>query len=285
MIITKLCHKYKYVQAICLALLIPLMLLEDVLTAIWEDCVNSAISLSPTSSVCSDHRKSHRESQRKISFITTMQECSPVRVTMRDCSRAGYGPLTLFTPSTSNHNKENSTMKQIAIPVVTSKGYTQIEVAFNADGIPVVTSLNVAEVFGKMHHHVMRDIDALDCSRELRESKFVLASYKPERAKRSYPMYEMTRDGFTFLAMGFTGERAAQFKEGYIKAFNQMEAELTSGTAWLSSPTSQTPSKPPVLGLTSMNSVWRWNPCQRSHLRELRTRHRERDHAPQGHPL
>jgi Rha family phage regulatory protein len=117
-------------------------------------------------------------------------------------------------------------MKQIAIPVVTSKGYTQIEVAFNADGIPVVTSLNVAEVFGKMHHHVMRDIDALDCSREFRESNFGLSSYKPERAKRSYPMYEMTRDGFTFLAMGFTGERAAQFKEGYIKAFNQMEAEL-----------------------------------------------------------
>ena len=47
--------------------------------------------------------------------------------------------------------------------------------------------------------------------------------------KRELPMYLMTRDGFTFLAMGFTGKVAAQFKEAYINAFNEMEAMLRSG--------------------------------------------------------
>lgn len=59
---------------------------------------------------------------------------------------------------------------------------------------------------------------------------FQVSSYQPLGAKRSYPMYLMTRDGFTFLAMsdagatGFTGARAAEFKEKYIAEFNRMEA-------------------------------------------------------------
>lgn len=68
----------------------------------------------------------------------------------------------------------------------------------------MTTSLKVAEVFGKNHFHVMRDIEALECSADFRESNFGFYSFKPEGAKRSYPMYLMTRDGFTFLAMGFT---------------------------------------------------------------------------------
>jgi len=51
---------------------------------------------------------------------------------------------------------------------------------------------------------VIKAIKALDCSREFKELNFEVSSYKPEGAKRSYPMYLMTRDGFTFLAMGFT---------------------------------------------------------------------------------
>jgi Rha family phage regulatory protein len=81
--------------------------------------------------------------------------------------------------------------------------------------VPMTTSLKVAEVFGKTHFNVMESIKALDCSSEFIELNFQVSSYKPEGAKRSYPMYLMTRDGFTFLAMsdagatGFTGARAA----------------------------------------------------------------------------
>lgn len=94
------------------------------------------------------------------------------------------------------------------------------------EGNPVTTSLKVAEVFGKEHKHVLRDIEALDCSEDFRKSNFGLSSYQPDGAKRSYPMYLMTRDGFTFLAMGFTGAKAAEFKEKYIAEFNRMEAHI-----------------------------------------------------------
>lgn len=98
--------------------------------------------------------------------------------------------------------------------------------------VPMTTSLKVAEVFGKMHCHVMEAVQKLDCSKEFRESNYRLSSFKPERAKRSYPMYLMTRDGFTFLAMGFTGARAAEFKERYIAEFNRMEAEHSATKAF-----------------------------------------------------
>jgi Rha family phage regulatory protein len=94
------------------------------------------------------------------------------------------------------------------------------------NGKAMTTSLKVAEVFGKEHKHVMRDIEALECSADFRKSNFGLSSYSVPNNRRPYPMYLMTRDGFTFLAMGFNGKRAAQFKEKYIEAFNRMEAEL-----------------------------------------------------------
>ncbi|WP_319584894.1 Rha family transcriptional regulator [uncultured Pseudodesulfovibrio sp.] len=99
------------------------------------------------------------------------------------------------------------------------------------NGKATTTSLKVAEVFGKQHHNVIRDIEALDCSQEFKELNFEVYSYKPEGAKRSYPMYHMTRDGFVFLAMGFNGKRAAQFKEKYIEAFNKMEQTMNDPVA------------------------------------------------------
>jgi Rha family phage regulatory protein len=98
------------------------------------------------------------------------------------------------------------------------------------DGQPRVTSRDVAEIFGRRHDNVLRDIQRLDCSEGFRllnfeESSFLNAQNKPQ------PMVEMTRDGFTFLAMGFTGPRAAQFKEAFIAAFNDMEAQLRGGSA------------------------------------------------------
>lgn len=88
-----------------------------------------------------------------------------------------------------------------------------------------VTSLDVAETFGKEHFHVLRDIERMECSRQFRESNFGFSSYKSLQNK-DMPMYIMTRDGFTLLVMGYTGELAIKFKEAYIKQFNAMEAVL-----------------------------------------------------------
>lgn len=105
-----------------------------------------------------------------------------------------------------------------------------MKVDFNAlvmvdHGVPVTTSLRVAEIFKKQHKHVLRAIQNLDCSKDFTERNFGLSEYK-DSTGRKLPMYEMTKDGFVFLAMGFTGKEAAQFKEAYINAFNWMQEEL-----------------------------------------------------------
>lgn len=89
----------------------------------------------------------------------------------------------------------------------------------------ITTSLKIAEKFGKEHAHVLRDIRDMECSDAFRESNFGLSSYKSTQGK-TLPMYEVTRDGFTLLAMGYTGKEAMRFKEDYINAFNAMENEL-----------------------------------------------------------
>ena len=89
----------------------------------------------------------------------------------------------------------------------------------------VVSSLDVAETFGKEHFHVLRDIRELGCSEEFRQSNFGLTSYYDSQGKKR-DMYIMTRDGFTMLVMGYTGELAMRFKEAYIKQFNAMEAAV-----------------------------------------------------------
>lgn len=97
------------------------------------------------------------------------------------------------------------------------------------DGKIVTTSLQVAEVFNKLHRHVLRDIRNLECSSKFQESNFGLSFYHSKLLNGGYkkqPMYYITKDGFTFLAMGFTGKVAARFKEAYINAFNEMEKRL-----------------------------------------------------------
>lgn len=83
-------------------------------------------------------------------------------------------------------------------------------------------SLMVAKMFEKDHNKVLRDIRELDCSESFRLSNFGQSTYKNEQGKKQ-PCYNMTRDGFVFLVMGYRGKKAAQFKEAYIKRFNQME--------------------------------------------------------------
>lgn len=92
----------------------------------------------------------------------------------------------------------------------------------------VTTSMRVAEVFGKQHKNVVRDIKSLDCSEEFRELNFEPSKidYQNGNIKKQLPMYYITRDGFMFLVMGFTGKTAAKWKEAYIKAFNEMEAKI-----------------------------------------------------------
>jgi Rha family phage regulatory protein len=98
------------------------------------------------------------------------------------------------------------------------------------NGTIKTTSLKVAEHFGKQHKHVLRKIQTLDCSLNFTESNFGLSEYIDESGK-SNPYYEMTKDGFVFLAMGFTGKQAAQWKEAYINAFNAMADKLNSNTS------------------------------------------------------
>lgn len=96
----------------------------------------------------------------------------------------------------------------------------------NKTEMTVVSSLDVAETFEKRHADVLRDIEELGCSKDFRERNFALSKYMVENNKRSYPMYYMTRDGFTILVMGYNGEKAMRFKEAYIKQFNSMEKTL-----------------------------------------------------------
>lgn len=93
--------------------------------------------------------------------------------------------------------------------------------------VTVVTSLDVAETFGKEHRRVLQDIRDLKCSEEFRLHNFVQSSYVNEQG-HNQSMFIMTKDGFTLLAMGYTGEKAMKFKEAYINQFNQME-ELLKG--------------------------------------------------------
>lgn len=91
----------------------------------------------------------------------------------------------------------------------------------------VTSSRNVADGFEKKHKNVLQTIENLECSEDFRWLNFQPGSYK-DAQNQERPEYLITRDGFSFLAMGFTGEKAARFKETYIRAFNEMESRLNS---------------------------------------------------------
>lgn len=94
-------------------------------------------------------------------------------------------------------------------------------------GKAVVNSKEIAEKFGKTHRHVLRDIKDIACSDEFRQQNFIQSTYVSAQNK-TLPCVNITRDGFCFLAMGFTGKEAAKWKEAYIKAFNLMEEAIRS---------------------------------------------------------
>ena len=87
------------------------------------------------------------------------------------------------------------------------------------------TSLKIAEKFNRQHKTVLAAINDLEIPQEFIEQNFLPYSYIAKNGKAN-PAYEITFDGFTLLAMGFTGKKAMEFKVKYIKAFRAMEAEL-----------------------------------------------------------
>lgn len=113
------------------------------------------------------------------------------------------------------------------------------EMVFCSDnGQLVTTSLKVAEVFGKEHNKVVRDIESLSCSEGFHVANFgVLLNIRelPNGGRDQDRYYSMTKDGFTFLVMGYRGAKAAQFKEAYIEAFNKMEKVIKQPQALPSS--------------------------------------------------
>jgi len=91
------------------------------------------------------------------------------------------------------------------------------------------TSLKVSDAFGKLHKNILSKIETLECSDDFRELNFELSSTMqkiPNGGEKQNPYYEITKDGFMFLVMGFTGKKAAAVKEAYIAAFNRMQDKL-----------------------------------------------------------
>ncbi|EFH6853828.1 transcriptional regulator [Escherichia coli] len=136
--------------------------------------------------------------------------CSnPVRLTTHEIATSG-GELIKFT----NEAAIMATIPTLSHPDVTIK-----------NGRAVTTSIAIAEFFGKRHERVLDKIRNLDCSAKFTEHNFVLSEYT-DSTGRKLPMYQITKNGFVFLVMGFTGKKAATFKEVYIAEFDRMEAEL-----------------------------------------------------------
>lgn len=106
------------------------------------------------------------------------------------------------------------------------------EIVVNRDGIKVtyendqmlVSSLEVSRNFQKEHKNVLQTINNLTAENSAAKNLFYESTY--ESRGKQYPMYLMNRDGFTLLAMGFTGKDALEWKLRYIQAFNEMEAKL-----------------------------------------------------------
>lgn len=112
--------------------------------------------------------------------------------------------------------------------------FTSTDIISLSHGQPITTSLKVAEAFGKRHDNVLRKLESLECSKEFNALNFEAVEYvDPKGEKR--PAYEMTKDGFIFVVMGFTGKQAAAIKEAYIKAFNEMADKLYVKPASLAS--------------------------------------------------
>lgn len=128
----------------------------------------------------------------------------------------------------SSNVSDQNPVEQVAEVVQVAPTDQELSLVAVENEHAVTTSLRVAEVFSKQHKDVLKAVKSLDCSEEFRERNFALSKidYQNGNIKKQLPMYYITRDGFMFLVMGFTGKTAAKWKEAYIKAFNEMEAKI-----------------------------------------------------------
>ncbi|MFA0085329.1 Rha family transcriptional regulator [Vibrio sp. 10N.261.51.F12] len=110
---------------------------------------------------------------------------------------------------------------------------TVSDLVFNQGEKIRTSSLKVAEAFNKQHKDVLKRLESLQCSDEFNGRNFALVDYR-DRKGQLRKAYEMTKDGFMFLVMGFTGKQAAHIKEAYINAFNQMANQLKPASPVLS---------------------------------------------------
>lgn len=105
-------------------------------------------------------------------------------------------------------------------------------IVFIDNGEVFANSRDVAAYFGKQHAHILRDIDNLlkNNGNPKLDNLFIEKTEYHEIARKEVRFFDMTKDGFTLLAMGFTGKKALKFKLAYINQFNAMEAELRRRT-------------------------------------------------------
>lgn len=113
------------------------------------------------------------------------------------------------------------------------------------NGRAVTTSLAVALYFKKMHKNVIQKIESLDCSPGFASANFSahVENIKAGAVNRDSRSYQITKDGFVFLVMGFTGKKAAAFKEAYIAEFNRMESTLHGNAIPAPVPTEPSPAE------------------------------------------
>ena len=100
------------------------------------------------------------------------------------------------------------------------------ELVFIQNDQALTTSLKVAEVFEKQHKDVLRAIENLKAQNCAVKKFFYEDSYKVKGNNKTYKMYLMNFNGFSLLVMGFTGEKALQFKLDFIDAFDKMKTAL-----------------------------------------------------------
>ncbi|EOT8538377.1 Rha family transcriptional regulator [Escherichia coli] len=144
-----------------------------------------------------------------------MTGCSnPVRLTTHEIATSG-GELMKFI------------MEAAIMATIPALSHPEITIA---NGRAVTSSLAIAEYFRKPHKDVLAKISRLDCSAEFTERNFSPSEYT-DSTGRKLPMYQITKNGFVFLVMGFTGKKAAAFKEAYIAEFDRMEKELRQNNA------------------------------------------------------
>lgn len=173
---------------------------------------------------------------------------------MKSRPEKGNAPMAATTEASSEKSQrtKKGTIEMNSTVVTTSAAIATPDLVV-VDGQITTTSLQIAEHFGKAHNLVLRTIRNLECSREFNQCNFAPVEYLDAKGEKR-PCYRITRDGFVFLAMGFTGKEAAQWKEAYITAFNKMEAELRA---------KEKPAADPAIDYT------RIKPSQAQDLREI----------------